>query len=84
MTIRISQNIAISETGFLFNPSTGESFTINPVGAQFIAYLKEGLSDDEIINRMCEEYEVEPKDISRDFEDFKELLKQNNLVDDNE
>ncbi len=84
MTIKLSQNIAISETGFLFNPSTGESFTINAIGAHVIALLKEDLSNDEIIKRMSEEYEADVNEISRDFEEFLDSLKNNNLIDENE
>lgn len=84
MTIKLSQNIAISETGFLFNPSTGESFTINAVGSHFIALLKEGLSNDDILKRISEEYEADVNEISRDFEEFLDTLKRNNLIDENE
>ncbi len=84
MTIKLSQNIAISETGFLFNPSTGESFTINAVGAHFISLMKEGLSNDEIINKMSEEYDADANEISKDLEEFLDSLKHNNLIDDNE
>jgi hypothetical protein len=82
--MRMNQNIAISETGFLFNPSTGESFTLNPVGLKLISYFKEGLSDDEIIKRMLEEYEADEREISRDLLDFKNVLKHYLLVDNND
>lgn len=82
--MRMNQNIAISESGFLFNPSTGESFTLNPVGLKLISYYKEGLNDDEIISRMQEEYQVEEREISRDLLDFKNVLKHYLLVDNND
>lgn len=84
MTLKLNQNIATSDTGFLFNPATGESFTINPTGARFIALLKDGLTDEEIIQKMCNEFEVEARDLERDLTDFREILKHNHLLVDNE
>lgn len=80
MTLKLNQNIAISDTGFLFNPATGESFTINPTGARFISLLKEGLEDQAIISKMCDEFEVEARDLERDLLDFMEMLKHNHLL----
>jgi len=34
--MKISQNIAISENGFLFNPATGDSFSTNACGKEII------------------------------------------------
>ena len=39
--MKIKKNIAISDSGFIFNPSTGESFTVNPIGVEIITLLKE-------------------------------------------
>lgn len=84
MTLKLNQNIAISDTGFLFNPATGESFTINPTGARFIALLKEGINEVEIIDKMCNEFEVEARDLERDLIDFREILKHNHLLAEDE
>lgn len=84
MPVKVNQNIAISENGFLFNPSTGESFTTNPIGARFISYLQQGMADNEIINLMYDEYAVERKELERDLLDFKGILKHHNLIEENE
>jgi hypothetical protein len=84
MSVKVNQNIAISETGFVFNPGTGESFTINPTGARFITLLREGMSDEEIIIKMCSEYEVDEKDLERDLHDFKQSLKHHHLTSEND
>jgi len=39
--MKIRPNIAISENGFIFNPDTGESFTVNPIGREIIRISKE-------------------------------------------
>ncbi len=78
--MKVSSNIAISDSGFLFNPATGESFKVNATGAKVLALLKDGLSEDEIIAKITSEYEVEERELSRDILDFKILLKQYHLV----
>lgn len=80
MSISINQNIAISDTGFLFNPSTGESFTINDTGISIIKALKEGLDDAAIISALTDQYNVEEKDAERDLTDFREALKHYHIL----
>ena len=41
-------SLAISDNGFIFKPSTGESFTTNELGLIILNLLKEGKSADEI------------------------------------
>lgn len=83
--MKVNHNIAVSESGFLFNPSTGESFTLNPIGIRLFTLFKEGLSDEEIIQKITGEYDVERNDILKDLLDFENMLKTYHLViDDNE
>lgn len=77
----VNQNIAISDTGFIFNPTTGESYSVNPIGVRIMSLLKEDLSNEEIISRMTEEYQVEAKEMAKDLDDFIESLKHYHLVD---
>ena len=40
--MKIRNDLAISETGFIFDPVTGESFSLNQIGAEiFKMYQKE-------------------------------------------
>ena len=38
----IKSNIALSDNGFVFNPSTGDSFTLNNTGKEVLILIKEG------------------------------------------
>jgi len=42
MLIKLKNNIAVSNSGFVFNPTTGDSFSVNPIGEFMIQLLKEG------------------------------------------
>lgn len=39
------QSLAISETGFIFDPQTGQSFTVNATGLLVLDLLKQGISE---------------------------------------
>lgn len=82
--MKISENLAISESGFLFNPTTGESFTVNPVGAEIIELLKEGKSEEEITEILLGLYEVDSKTLQKDLYDFKDILKIHQLLEQDE
>ena len=40
--IMVPKNLAISESGFLFSPSNGESFTLNELGIWIFKLLQSG------------------------------------------
>jgi hypothetical protein len=48
--MNINKNIAISDSGFIFNPSSGDSFSTNQVGLEIIRLLKEGKKKEDIIS----------------------------------
>jgi hypothetical protein len=79
--MKLKKNIAISESGFVFNPSTGDSYSANPVAVKILELLKEGLSDAEIKKTLQLTYDVTNIKLEEDFFDFVSHLKQLNLVD---
>ena len=78
---KITSNLAISENGFLFLPSTGESFTLNPIGKEIVEGLKAEKTLTEISSRITEDYDVEEAMIERDLTDFLNQLKKFNLLE---
>jgi hypothetical protein len=72
--MKIKSNIALSESGFVFNPNTGESYTLNPVGMELFGMIREGRDFKEIRNFYLGRYEVEESIFEKDFEDFMHLL----------
>ncbi len=81
--MKLQKNIAISDSGFLFNPATGESFTVNPIGLEIINLLREGKTEKEICQAVTDDYSVELPVVERDFHDFIHLIKQHQLADTN-
>ncbi len=77
---KISENLAVSENGFLFMPNTGESYTVNETGREIIRMLREEKSEEEIIEALVSIYEVERETAERDFDEFAALLRNMNLA----
>ncbi len=76
----IKKNIATNEFGFVFNPSTGDSFSSNPVAADIIQLMKDNHSLNEIKKILLDKYEVDKMTIEKDVDEFVGLLKENNLL----
>ena len=79
--MRIKKNIAISDTGFVFNPTTGDSYSINQVGQEILGYLSVAKSKDEITSLMTSEYEIEGPSFEKYYFDFISMLRQFELLD---
>jgi len=79
--MNIKKNVAVSDTGMIFNPDTGETYAINPMGAEIINGMMEGKSLDEMSEIIISRYSVEPSTFQNDFEDFINLLKNFSLIE---
>ena len=83
MTDSISQrlkDLAVSETGFVFDPSSGATFSLIAAARCLLRGLKEGLERQELIERLEELFDVTDADLSRDIEEFLELLRYNGVL----
>lgn len=79
--MKTGKNVAISESGFVLNTASGESFSTNPIGVEILNLLKEELPFDEIAKVVMEKYEVDFNTFEKDFADFKNLLSFYHLVE---
>ena len=82
--MQIKNNIAISDSGFVFDPSSGESFSLNPIGIEIIGFLKEKKELAEISGIMTTNYEIDADSFEKYFFDFIGMLKQFGLIEENE
>lgn len=82
--MKIKRNIAISDSGFIFNPDTGESFSTNAIAIELFNLLKEDKSYDKIRDEILKSYHVEQSTFEKDFQDFISVLNQYNLSEDDE
>ena len=79
--MQLKKNIAISESGFIFNPTTGDSYSINEVGREILAYLRENKSVAEITSLMTTSYDIDHQGFEKYFFDFMAMLRQFELLE---
>jgi hypothetical protein len=79
--MKLKKNIATSESGFVFNPSSGDSFSLNIIGAEILLQMKESKSSEEIKKDILNRYEVDKSLLEKDWDDFMAQLKDNNLLE---
>ncbi len=72
--------LAISDSGFIFDPVTGHSYTANATGLKILELLKAGKEEDEIKSAIMDEFEASDDEVTVDIQDFVENLKKYFLV----
>jgi hypothetical protein len=82
--IRLKKNVAISEDGLVFNPVTGESFSVNPIGGEMLGMIKGGKDPKEISSSILKRYNTDESTFEKDFSDFLEILTHHNLLEKDE
>jgi len=78
--MKINKNIAVSETGFVFNPGSGESFTVNSTGTELLNLIIKKKTYDEIKSVFLNKYDTNISTFDQDYQDFIELLQKYNLL----
>jgi hypothetical protein len=82
--MKLRKNIAISDSGFIFNPSTGDSYSVNPVGMEMLTMMHEGVSKDKIKSHVMGEYICDESTFEKDFYDFTLMLRSYKLLEEDE
>ena len=73
-------HLAINAEGFIFNPSTGDSFQASQTGLLVLNSLRDGKKDNEIVQQLTETYEVSLEEARRDVSDFRVSLNSFGLI----
>ncbi len=74
------KNLAISESGFIFDPEMGESYNTNKTGIFIFKLLKEGIETDKVIGEISKKYDVSKNTAEKDVLQFLETLKFYHLI----
>ena len=78
----IKKNLSINENGFVFDPVTGESYTLNPVGLEMLQLLQKGQLKEDIKQHFLINYELDEWGFEKAFLDFMALLGKYQLFED--
>lgn len=64
------RDLAVSDSGFVFDPLSGGTFTLNETGRAVLNGLREGLSEAEIVARLRSDFDSVTAKIEEDVRDF--------------
>ena len=84
LPMKIKRNIALSDSGFVFDPSTGDSYSTNPIGLEIIKMLKEEKTPQEIKAAIVKLYMIDEVSFEKDYFDFVEMLSKIKLTENDE
>lgn len=73
-------HLALSDDGFLFDPTSGHTYTLNSVGTFILKKMIATYSSEQIIAAVIEEYDVSEEILSRDLEQFYHFLSEQGIV----
>ncbi len=79
--MKLKKNIAISETGFVFDPNSGDSFSLNIIGKEILEQFQESKSKSDISSHMLNKYDIDEYTFERNYDDFIGMLNHFNLLD---
>ena len=79
--MKLKENIALSESGFLFDPVSGESFSVNSTGKTILKMVVDGKNMTDIESYILSEFDIDQKTFVRYMDDFRHTLRRFNLLE---
>lgn len=70
----------MGETTMVYNPQNGDMYEMNETAAILIEYLMQKLTGEEIVRKICEEYDVEPEVVIEDLQPLFDRLCEMELI----
>lgn len=74
------KNLSVTEDGFVFAPSTGDTYTLNPCARLILQRLQQGETLPQIVQFLCTEFGLSCGVAERDMADFIQQLQTLGLV----
>ncbi|NPA44208.1 MAG: PqqD family protein [Chlorobi bacterium] len=79
--MKIKKNIAVSESGFLFDSNSGDSYSLNETGKEIVKLISANKSEKEIKDYFLENYDVDEAIFENNFNDFLIMLQNLRLTE---
>ncbi|MCK5796266.1 MAG: HPr-rel-A system PqqD family peptide chaperone [Deltaproteobacteria bacterium] len=79
--IKKLKDLAVSDSGFVFDPYTGSTFSVNATGRLILEGLRAGKSRSGLVEDLEEHFDVAGEDLSRDLDDFFQTLRREGVVE---
>ena len=72
----VLMRLAISESGFIFDPASGDSFTANPTALAIIRLARTQTDPQKIAGQLALEFDVSVAQAEREVVEFASVLRQ--------
>ena len=73
----VLNRLAVSESGFVFDPASGHHFTVNETGLVLLRLLLKSPRLDQVLDTLGNEYDADPREMERDVIEFVSALREN-------
>jgi hypothetical protein len=74
-TLLAAKRLALSESGFVFDPVSGQSFTVNETGLVILRLAQHEDDFEQLVEQLAEQFDASVVEINRDVQDFANRLK---------
>lgn len=74
------RDLALSDTGFVFDPYSGSTFSVNATGLCILRALGEGVDRAEILRRVRAGFDAPSAELESDLADYLHLLGQQGVL----
>ncbi len=72
--------LAISPSGFVFDPTSGATFTVNDTGRLILEGVRDGLDLAGLTNALAEQFDAGAADLQRDVLEYVRLMRESGLI----
>jgi hypothetical protein len=76
----LKTEVTLTESGFLFDHSTGLTYSLNPTGLFVFQQIQAGKTVGEILGLMMEEFAVNEETARQDLEDYFRQLREMGFI----
>ena len=70
------RRLAISESGFVFDPVSGHHFTVNETGLEILRHLQHLKDLPQLLELLSREFSVSTRELERDVVEFAGMLRK--------
>jgi hypothetical protein len=74
-TLLATKRLALSESGFVFDPVSGQSFSVNETGLVILRLAQHETDIEQLEQQLLEQFDASSVEIKRDVQDFTHRLK---------
>ncbi len=78
--MKVNKNIAVSESGFLFDSLSGDSFSLNPIAAEILELIRDQKSPAEIKRDLLQKYDVSSSVLDKSIDEYIYTLKKLSII----